>query len=326
MRLPDLRERFVAWALRVATPEPAPVVLGRRRIYVLPSRAGLGFGITLLLLLIGSINYNLALGYLLTFFFAAVGVASIFHAFANLSGLTLWPGRAPPVFAGDEAAFHLLVAGPGRRHRIRLWLAGDETTLLPGSEVPAEAVLHAPSERRGWLALPRVGIDTRHPLGLIRAWSYCVPEQYCLIYPQPASQAPPLPQHNSDAGSWSAEGRGSDDFSGLRDHQIGDPPRHVAWKTAARLGPERPLQTKQFSGATSRRIWLDWFGLDHIEDTETRLAILTRWALDAHAQGITWGLRLPEVTLAPASGSEHLHAALKALALHGQAQQGRGAP
>ena len=318
MRLADLRERFVTWALRVPTPEPAPIVLDRRRIYVLPSRAGFGYAATLLLMLIGSINYGLALGYALTFALAAIAVTSIFHAFANLAGLSLSPGRAPAVFAGDEATFHLLVSGPGRRRKIRLWLEDDEVTVVPGSELPAEAILHVPSARRGWLALPRLGIDTRHPLGLIRAWSYCHPDQRCLVYPQPARQAPPLPRHNDDGTGWSAEGRGSDDFSGLRDHQPGDPPRHVAWKTAARQGPQRSLQTKLFSGANSRRIWLDWSRLEGVADSEARLSILTRWALDAHAQGIAWGLRLPGVSLTPTTGTDHLHAALRALALHGQ--------
>ena len=318
MRLADLRERFVTWALRVPTPEPAPIILDRRRIYVLPSRAGFGYAVTLLLMLIGSINYNLALGYALTFALAAIGVASIFHAFANLAGLSLRPGRASPVFAGDEAAFQLLVNGPGQRRKIRLWLGDDETTVTPGGDLPAEATLRVPSGRRGWLSLPRLGIDTRHPLGLIRAWSYCHPDQRCLVYPQPARQAPPLPRYNDDGSGWSAEGRGSDDFSGLRDHQDGDPPRHVAWKASARQGSDRPLQTKLFSGANSQRIWLDWSQLEGIADSEVRLSILTRWALDVHAQGIAWGLRLPGVTLPPATGSDQLHAALRALALYGQ--------
>jgi uncharacterized protein (DUF58 family) len=45
--------------------------------------------------------------------------------------------------------------------------------------------------------------------------------------------------------------------------------------------------------------------------------MLTRWALDAHASGFEWGLRLPGTTLAPSSGQAHLDAALKTLALHG---------
>jgi uncharacterized protein (DUF58 family) len=313
------RARFIAWALRAAPPEPTPIVLGRRRIYVLPSRAGLAFAATLLVMLIGAINYNLGLGYALTFLLGGIAVVSIFHAFANLAGLSLSPGRTAPVFAGDNAAFHLLLQARGARRRIRLWLDDDEAWVDLDDAMPTEVALHLPSQRRGWLSLPRVSIDSHYPLGLIRAWAYCAPDLRCLVYPQPAVKAPPLPPTAAAAGTRNTIGPGNDDFAGLREHQDGDPPRHVAWKTAARLGPDHALMTKQFSGAAAAQVWLDWDTLTAYHDTEQRLSILTRWALDTYAQGRQWGLRLPTATLTPAGGAEHLHSTLKTLALYGQA-------
>jgi uncharacterized protein (DUF58 family) len=76
--------------------------------------------------------------------------------------------------------------------------------------------------------------------------------------------------------------------------------------------------TKQFAGAASARVWLDWEALPPAMATEERLSVLTRWALDAHGEGLIWGLRLPETLLAPGNGSDHLRAALTALALYGQ--------
>jgi len=40
-----VNERFIRWALRVEPPEPVPIILGQRRVYVLPTRAGLGYAI-----------------------------------------------------------------------------------------------------------------------------------------------------------------------------------------------------------------------------------------------------------------------------------------
>jgi len=312
------RERFITWAIRAKTPEPSPIVLHRQRIYVLPTRTGLAFATTLVVMLIGAINYNLGLGYALTFLLGGLGVVDIFHAFANLAGLTITAGRAPPVFAGDTAVFHLLVRGSGIRRRLRFWLASEEVWTDLADAVSSDVAVRAPSQRRGWLPLPRVGIETLYPLGFIRAWAYCAPDLRCLIYPRPASKAPPLPVQGGETAGQRIGASGNDDFSGLRHHQPSDPPRHVAWKAAARSGPDLPLLTKQFSGAAAARLWLDWYALPAGTDVEDRLAILTRWAVDAHAQGLQWGLRLPARTLAPASGSEHLHAALTALALHGQ--------
>ncbi len=314
-----LREQFIRWALRVRPPEESPITLGQRRVYVLPTRAGLGYAAALLTMLIGSINYNLSLGYVLTFLLAGLGVVAILHSFRNLVRLKVSRGRTPPVFAGEHVAFHLVLASDVERQALRLWLPdGENTTVDIAANDSADACLRLPATRRGWLALPRVGIETTWPLGMIRAWAYCAPDLRCLVYPKPATKAPPLPWGAGEHGGRRAGGQGNDDFAGLRGHQPADPPRHVAWKTAARQGEDAPLLTKQFDGAATARIWLDWHDAPG-EDTEARLSVLTRWALDAHAAGLDWGLRLPERSFAPASGEEHLQAALTALALHGQA-------
>ena len=41
------------------------IVLGRRRIYILPTRQGLGFAVLLVAMLLGSANYDNGLGYVL---------------------------------------------------------------------------------------------------------------------------------------------------------------------------------------------------------------------------------------------------------------------
>lgn len=316
-----MQERFVAWALRVRPPEQAPIILSQRRVYVLPTRAGLVFGACLLVMLIGAINYNLSLGHALTFLLTGLGVVAILHAFRNLAGISITPGRAEPVFAGDTAVFQLVMHNPRdeTRHGIRLHLPGqaDVTIDLPAAGA-AIARLPLPTRQRGWQAMPRVTLATSYPLGLIRAWSYAVPEFRCLVYPRPATSVPPLPYGEGQAGGRIANGRGSEDFSGLRGYQAADPLRHVAWKIAARRGADSPLLTKQFAGAASAAVWLDWDALAAGLATEERLSILARWALDAEGDGLTWGLRLPERVFRPASGDRHLHACLQALALHGQ--------
>jgi uncharacterized protein (DUF58 family) len=315
-----LHERFVVWALRVRTPEPAPVVLTRHRVYVLPTRSGFAYTVALLVMLLGAINYNLSLGYLLTFLLGGLGIVTILHTFRNLAGTRITPGRALPVFSGDTAVFTLLLDVTSSRRQIRLWLQdGDSVSIDPRPELTSEAGLRLPAGGRGWLVLPRVGIETTYPLGLVRAWAYCAPDFRCLVYPRPATDAPPLPWASGESDGLRPGGQGYDDFAGLRDHHPADPPRHVAWKTAAHLGPDLPLMTKQFSDGAAARLWLDWDALPPGMLTEDRLSALTRWALDAHTDGLSWGLRLPGRTLTPASGELHLQSALTALALYGQA-------
>lgn len=313
-----LHERFVRWALRVRPPEPAPIILTQRRVYVLPTRAGLAYAAALGVILLGAMNYNLSLGHALVFLLAGLGIVAILHTFRNLVLIALSPGRCEPVFAGNPAQFLLVMENrrPDARTSLRLSI-GDQEPVEVDIDARASrmATLGFPTTRRGWLPMPRVTIETTWPLGLVRAWSYAVPDLDCLVYPAPAAKAPPLPWGGDSARGTTRDGRGADDFSGLRRHQVADAPRHVAWKAVARQ-QDGPLLTKLFAGANAQQIWLDWNALSETTDSEQRLSILARWMLDAEAAGLAWGLRLPALQLAPDNGPAQLAAGLRALALH----------
>ncbi len=317
-----LEEKFFAWAWRNRTPEALPIRLEPGRIYVLPTRAGLLYGISLIVMLIGAINYNLSLGHALVFLLAAQGVITLLYTWRNLVRITITVGAPTPVFAGDTARFLLVLHNPDLRSRrlVRLQLAGGERIT---SEVPAQGnarvLLPLPAPRRGWLPMPRVTLDTVWPLGLVCAWSYAWPPSACLVYPRPASVAPPAPAFAGLKGGRLPSDGGDEDFAGLRRHQPSDPPHHVAWKTAARQGADAPLQTKQFAGAATQTLWFDWNALPPNMDVETRLSVLARWVLDAEEAGLSWGLRLPGDEIPQAHGPAHVHACLKALALYGEA-------
>src|SRR3989304_6537630 len=107
--------------VRPRHPEAGTIFLAQRRVYILPARHGLSFALALVLMLIGSINYNLSLGYVLTFLLAGMGIVSILHTFRNLAHLYVSAGRVEPVFAGDTARFELHLenrrgVGRGARH------------------------------------------------------------------------------------------------------------------------------------------------------------------------------------------------------------------
>lgn len=313
-----LHETFMGWALRVQLPEPAPIVFTRHRVYVLPTRAGLAYAIALGVILLGAMNYNLSLGHALVFLLAGLGVVAILHTFRNLALVSLRPSRCEPVFAGSRARFDLVLENSraDARTSLRLFIRDDARIEIDiGPQASTVATLEIPAAKRGWLAMPRLTIETTWPLGLVRAWSYAVPNVSCLVYPQPATRAPPLPWSGTAARGSAREGRGADDFSGLRKHQVADPPRHVAWKAVARQ-QDGPLLTKLFSGAATQQLWLDWDALSDVIDTERRLSILARWMIDADAAGLAWGLRLPALRLAPDNGAAQLCRGLGALALY----------
>ena len=323
-RLLDRNPRFANWLYGFTPPERGTVVLVHRRVYIVPARLGWFFAGTLGVLLMGSINYALSLGFALTFFLAGLGLAGMVHTARNLARIAVSPGRIEPVFAGESAQFRLYLDGraPFDRPSVLARHLGSGSQLVV--DIPArgiaDAVLAVPAKRRGWLALGRVMLETRFPLGLFRAWSYIEPEARCLVYPRP--ERSPLPPHIGEAaaGALHAPTAGSDDFAGLRGYQRPDSPRHIAWKAAARSDASttrsEDLLTKQFAGDAAAELWLDARLLPGGLALEQRLSRLAGWVLAAEQAGALYGLRLPGVELAPGRGDAHRAACLQALALY----------
>ena len=310
-----LRMRWSHWLSGPPGVEASPVTLTQRRIYILPTRAGLLFASTVLLMLLGCVNYNLSLGYLITFLLAGAGIVSILHTFRNLARMQLAAGRAPPVFAGQDAVFPVLLTNATRlpRFSIALQRPGAPTVYVdaPGEQTIV-AEIRVPAQRRGRLALGRLRIFTTFPLGLFYAWSNVEVESDCVIFPKPEAGNVPLPPPTLGAQAGVEAGAGQDDFAGLRKYQPGDSLRHVAWKAVAR---GQPILTKQFSGLAEGELWLEWERLPGEFGIEARLSRLTRWVVDAGRGGNTFGLRVPGTQLAPASGSAHEEQCLSVLAL-----------
>jgi uncharacterized protein (DUF58 family) len=134
----------------------------------------------------------------------------------------------------------------------------------------------------------------------------------CLVYPAPARPQPLPPLHRSEYASGQVRAQGSEDFVGLRQYVAGDSPRHIAWKHAAHGGE---LLTKQFAGEGQVQRWLTWDDTAS-SDVETRLSVLCRWVLSAHADGVPYGLLLPDTEILPACTPAHRDACLTALALY----------
>lgn len=311
--------RQLSQLLRTARPTQGSALLDRRHVYILPSKAGLVFGLMLLGMLVGSINYSLNLGYALTFWLAGLGLVGMLATWRNLAHLKLAPGKAQPVFAGEIARFPLRMAETKGRARSAIGLRFKNEAAVYG-DVAAMGesciVLEQSAKQRGWLTPGRVTVFTRFPLGLFHTWGYADLNLACLVYPAPATHSLPLPhalpwQHPQGLQSTS----GDEDLSGLRSYRLGDSMRRVDWKASSR---EQGMLTKTFEGQGQLAPWLDWDALPG-HDTEHKLSQLTRWVLDAHEAGVAFGLRLPGLTLNPASDENHFREALKALALYGQA-------
>lgn len=323
----QLFHRFGRWLFQLRDAEPGETFLSQRRVFIVPTKAGWGFGAMLLVLFVASVNYSLSLGFAFTFLMGACAVIDMHLTFRNLAHLYLRAGRARSTFAGDEAQFEVHLINRRKHARYAIWIGfidADLPELEQAVDVPvqssADVTLTVLARERGWLKIPRIRLQTRFPLGLFRAWSYWKPDAAVLVYPQAEQHAPPLPISQEA----SPEGQGQlgqeDDFAGIRAYQAGDTMRRLAWRQIARLDSDAggTLVTKHFEGGSTGRILLDLRALPHGMELEAKLSRLTRWVLEAEAQGMPYAFRLGHVALDAGLGPVHQEACLKALALYGK--------
>jgi uncharacterized protein (DUF58 family) len=322
--------RITNWIAGRHGPEAGDVLLDRRRVYILPTVPGLTFAAVVLIMLVGSINYSLQLGYLLTFLVASMAVVGMHSTHSNLAQIVLRGVRVESVFAGDVAAFEISATNPTTADRFALRFAFEprsESFRLFGAsskrkrpvvsvELPARGLravkvpLAAP--QRGRLPAPRITIETRYPFGLWRAWAYLTPALSAMVYPAPEIDAPPLPLLGAGGGDGVGMVASGDDFAGVRPYQPGDPQKMIAWKLAARSDD---LSVKQFEAPGGGELMLDYDALPSALGVEARLSRLTRWVLDADAAQARYGLRLPDAMIFIGSGAAHREHCLTALAL-----------
>lgn len=321
---PGWRQR---WLRRWLARQPAldRLRLEHRHLYVLPTRPGAMLLLTLLLLLVGSINFQLNLGYALTFLVTGSAAAAVWSAHTNLRGLQLSLGAAPAMWAGQPAMLPVQVMpGPRARWALELRVAGSDTPAMLDAEggVVAQATVPWTPPRRGRLPAPVLEIATRYPLGLCRVWAWWRPRGTLLVYPSPEPDAPPPPWagHAIDEGSLGpSSGRSGDEPADeVRAWRDGDLPRRVLWKKAAGLPSDDPRQWWVRASPPERLhadCWLDERDC-RLHDVEAVRARLCAWVLQADAQGRRYGLRVAGVEIAPDRGTAHRLRCLEVLACH----------
>jgi uncharacterized protein (DUF58 family) len=297
--------------------------LSARRVYILPTGLGFVFAIMTFVMLLGSMNYNNNLSFLLTFLLISVGLVAMHQCQRNLVGLSIHFAGMDPVFAGRTARCRIAVSNPARSSRFRVQLdssdgAGDIHD-IPHGESRLYS-LPVKTTARGWVTVDRFGAASIFPFDLFRSWAWLHMDIRGLVYPAPADNAPTPPPSETSSGHRQHDARGEEDFAGLRDFHEGDSPRNVAWKAYARNGQ---LLSKQFAGSDMSSQWFDFSRVD-ATDIEQRLSILTRWIIDADRRGEDYGLKLPGIEFPPAHGEAHRHACLESLALFGQRDAAHG--
>jgi uncharacterized protein (DUF58 family) len=311
-----MQRRMAAWIRRRQGTDVLPVTLQRRRLYILPTRAGLAFGALLLLMLIAGLNYANSLALLVTFLLAGLALVAMHTCHRNLLGLTVAELSSQDSFAGEHAELRLRLGNGSAQLRPGLEIDGlgvapVAATAPANGEVVVSLRIAAP--RRGLLPIGRLRIMSTWPFGLFRAWTWLHLAHAVTVYPRPAGQRPMPMAAGSDHGTAPRECGDIDEWATLRPFRDGDSPRQVAWKAYARGAP---LLVKEYTASGSAERLFDFAALAGL-DTEQRLSQLARWIVNCAADGAGFGLRLPQQLIGLDQGMAHRQRCLRALALFG---------
>jgi len=311
-----LRRRAAEWVRRRQGPDQLPLTLRRRRLYILPTRAGIAFGALVLTMVIAGLNYANSLALLFAFLLTGFALVAMHECHRNVLGVSLSEAAATPLFAGSTGTLRLTFENTSRfaRYRVQTSIA-DETAMTLDLPAGGRGHLELPirAAKRGVMRIERLRVSSSHPFGLFRVWTWVHAPIAVLVYPRALGTLPLPADNGSRSGIWPRGLAGADEWLGLRPFRDGDSPRQVAWKAYAR---EAPLLVKEYSsaGSTLRLLSLE---SARQPDIESCLAQLARWIVDAEAAGDLYGLELPGERIPARRGSDHRHRCLSTLALYG---------
>jgi uncharacterized protein (DUF58 family) len=310
-----MQRRMATWFKRRQGSDLLPVTLQRRRLYILPTRTGLAFGLLLLLMLIAGLNYANSLALLVTFLLVSLALVAMHYCHRNLLGLTIIDLTSQDSFAGGQTEIQLRLSNPDTAIRVGIELDGTgqpPVTCAPPANGEAAAHLLLATPRRGPMPLDRLRLSTTWPFGLFRAWTWLHVTHEVIVYPTPQGQRP-MPVAAGLRGATAArDSIEIDEWATLRAFRDGDSPRHVAWKAYARGAP---LLVKEYTGNGGIERLFDFAVLTGL-DTEQRLSQLSQWIVQSAHDGDRFGLQLPRQFIDLDEGAVHRQRCLRALALY----------
>jgi uncharacterized protein (DUF58 family) len=305
-------KRLTKWSARRHGRDTLPMIVNRRRIYIIPTRFGIALALLLMAMLIAGLNYNSNLGLAFGFLMVSLALVAMHHCHRNLLDLSIDAIVEVDAFAGDHASFEILLRNEAGIDRCDLEIRMDAAAAVVSVAACGyqHGTVSVPVAQRGVTRLERFELRTRYPFGWFRAWTYVHSPLTAFVAPRPGGDRV-LPSASAALGTAAqSEIRGDEDFAGLRAYEAGVPLKHMAWKVLARGGEPA---VRSYTGPAAEPEWLDWAML-HPLGPEARLSQLCRWVLLSEAAQRTYGLRIPGTEIAPSRGAGHRSACLRALA------------
>ena len=261
----------------------------RERIFIVPRWAGLVFSFVLLMIFGLGFGFPNASELTRTLGIALVvaGLVSLIQSNANLRGVAITASRSTPVAAGETPLLELTLQNTAKRERIgllvregtrwtRAWRIRPTTSAWVPIIQPGEtttALMPLPPKKRGRHPIPELWVSSIMPMGLCFAWKVFPGRGDYFVYPTPRGLPLEGDGWKGQGSSTGSEG-GSEDVSGHRPYEPGDPLSRMDWRVFARTGKVVVRTLEEGSGG---EITLRWENTRFLQDNEARLEQLSFW-------------------------------------------------
>lgn len=308
------RNRFNKWLSR-RIPAANEQKLSNKNIFILPTKFGYGYILSVFTLFLLGTNYQNNLIILMSYLFASVFLTSMLYSFFNLSRLKFVFNSKLTTYATQTTYIPLSVLSKNKRFDVSFVFVDNEKSYEPVIEA-GESVINIPYKAliRGVNNPGRLKISSEYVLGLFISWTHL--DFDCEVVTYPAKKVFNHIKHDSFEDHAELNGNriieGGDDFGELREYKTGESNAQIAWKQLARGQGWLTKTTQQELGNTV------WLSLQHLPTApiETKLEMLCFLALDHHKNNTPFGLALDSKQIEPSTGSQHIKQCLEALALY----------
>jgi len=294
--------------------------IGRRELYILPTRVGWYYALVLAALFGIAVKFDNQSAFMMLFILVAVGLIAMVYTHNNVIGLSMSSHPSKSVFLGSSAIFPITLHNDSRKPRHAVWLIAGGfhqlTELRAGGEQSVE--LKLPTVQRGYLPCEPVNLSSLFPIGVFFCWTKrFISSERCLVYPQPLDLVP-FPEDGSYQGKEQANANvriGAEDYAGMKNYQDGDRLRDIHWPSLAKTNK---LVSIQYENHSNSSVNISWFNLPATLGVEDRLSQLCYWVVEAEKSNQQYQLEMPNHTIEFDKGMTHYHDCLRVLALWGE--------
>ena len=169
-----IRQRLQRWA-KARNKSGNPQHLTPRNVYILPSAFGWAYGIVLLSIITGAVNYQLNPAFIFTFVLMIIALLSMWETHRNLKGLSILLLAIEDTQQNHSVKVHLMLScDKPIRFGLNFCLEGGEPVRVEQLSQGTQMTLPLATAQRGMFKLPALKIHSYFPFGLFCTWSYAI--------------------------------------------------------------------------------------------------------------------------------------------------------